>query len=59
LSVSVKELKNRYVGTWMPKKLVKEIDEAKGDISRNLFIKRAVIEALKEQQQEKKRRNER
>jgi metal-responsive CopG/Arc/MetJ family transcriptional regulator len=35
----------------MPEKLVREIDEAKGDISRNLFIKRAVIKALREEQE--------
>jgi hypothetical protein len=44
-----KLVNNRYVGTWMPVDLVKLIDETRGDISRNLYIKRAVIKALKEQ----------
>jgi hypothetical protein len=42
-----RELSNRYIGTWMPDSLVKEIDKVKGDISRNLFIKRTVIKALR------------
>jgi hypothetical protein len=43
---------NRFVSTWLPANLVKEMDEAKGDISRNLFIRRAVFKALKEGQEQ-------
>jgi hypothetical protein len=43
---------NRFVSTWLPVDVVKEMDKRKGDISRNLYIKRAVFKALKEERKQ-------
>jgi hypothetical protein len=37
------------VSTYLPVRLVEQIEENKGDVSRNLFIKRAISKAVENQ----------
>jgi len=53
----LEENTKRFISLELPVKVVDEIDTTRGDISRSLFVKRAIYEALKERQKNERKSN--